>query len=193
MILKLLRNIKELQRSQYSKRVKSRIDQVGVNFRVREFNIMNGRYIKIGNDFLAMNRCRVEAWVQFGEQVFQPSIVIGNNVSMNFDCHIGAINEIRIGNNVLMGSKVFITDHAHGNGLADEISIPPNKRPLNSKGPVIIEDNVWIGEGVVVLPNVHIGYGSVIGANAVVTKDIPARSVAGGVPARVLRSLDEER
>ena len=58
-----------------------------------------------------------------------------------------------------------------------------------SKGPVVIENDVWIGEGVCVMPGVRIGRGAVIGANAVVTQDVPANSVVGGVPAKLIRSL----
>ncbi|MCK7499235.1 MAG: hypothetical protein MZW92_58750 [Comamonadaceae bacterium] len=68
--------------------------------------------------------------------------------------------------------------------------MPPNLRPVVSKGPVIIEDEVWLGQGVVVLPNVRIGRSSIIGANAVVTHDIPPYSVAAGAPAKVIRTID---
>jgi acetyltransferase-like isoleucine patch superfamily enzyme len=61
-----------------------------------------------------------------------------------------------------------------------------------SKGPVIIEDNVLIGEGAAILPNVTIGKNAIIGANAVITKDVPPNAVVGGVPGRVLRILSEE-
>lgn len=82
----------------------------------------------------------------------------------------------------------MITDHYHGNTkkLHEISAIMPNMRPLTSKGPVYIGENVWIGDGVVVLPNVTIGTGAIIGANSVVTRDIPAYSVAVGVPAKVI-------
>ena len=63
-------------------------------------------------------------------------------------------------------------------------------RPMYSKGPVVIEDNVWIGEMVCILPNVRIGKGSIIGANAVVTKDVPANALVGGNPARVIKIIE---
>ena len=70
------------------------------------------------------------------------------------------------------------------------MDIAPNYRPLYSKGPVIIEDNVWIGEGAMIMPNIHIGKGSIIAANSVVTSNIPAYSIAAGVPAKVIKSLN---
>jgi acetyltransferase-like isoleucine patch superfamily enzyme len=116
----------------------------------------------------------------------EPKITIGNNVNINFDCHIGAINEIRIGDNVLIASKVFISDHSHGDVGIEQMKIAPLKRPVVSKGPVIINNNVWIGEGASILPNVTIGESAIIGTNAVVTKDVPAFAVVGGVPAKII-------
>ena len=121
-------------------------------------------------------------------------LVFGENVQLNDYVHIAAIQEVRIGNNVLIASKVFISDHGHGgygsgniNGTPD---IPPALRPLRAKS-VIIEDNVWIGELVSILPGVTIGYGAVVGAGSVVTKDVPSRSVVAGNPAKVIRMFDE--
>ena len=68
--------------------------------------------------------------------------------------------------------------------------MPANVRAMYSKGPIVIEDNVWIGEMVCILPNVKIGKGSIIGANAVVTKDIPAHALAGGNPAKVIKIIE---
>ena len=64
-------------------------------------------------------------------------------------------------------------------------------QPLQTRGGIIIDNDVWLGVGVIILDNVHIGKGSVIGAGAVVTRDIPADSIAAGNPARVLRKRNE--
>ena len=73
----------------------------------------------------------------------------------------------------------------------ETLHIPPIKRPIYSKGPVIIGDNVWIGDKATILPGVTIGDGAVIAANAVVTKDVPAFCVAAGNPARIIKkSID---
>mgnify|MGYP002933344774 FL=1 len=100
-------------------------------------------------------------------------------MSCNYRCHIGAVNKIVIGNNVLMGSQVLIIDHAHGEGNVDMFQAPIDRK-LFSKGPIVIEDNVWIGDGVCILANVTIGCNSIIGANAVITKDIPPYSTVVG-------------
>lgn len=153
--------------------------------------IMNPKYISIGKNFNALYNLRIEAWDEYMGESFSPEIIIGDNVNFNTDCHIGCINKVTIGNNVLLASRIYISDHFHGKISGEESLISPAKRKLYSKGPVIIKDNVWIGEGVCVMPGVTIGENSIIGANAVVTKDIPANCVASGVPAKVLKHLSE--
>ena len=126
-----------------------------------------------------------------GNTHFNSYISIGNNCHFGDYNHIGAINGIEIGNGVLTGQYVLIEDHSHGfTGYetdVDSISVAPQDKPLVSKGKIIIEDNVWLGDKVAVLSGVTIGRGAVIGANSVVTHDIPAGAVAGGVPAKVIR------
>jgi acetyltransferase-like isoleucine patch superfamily enzyme len=151
--------------------------------------LKGGKYIKIGSDFNCDHRLRLDAYDEYLGNKYFPEILIGDHVSIQKDCHIGAINKIVIGNNVLMASKVYISDHSHGEITLETLKLPPAKRPLFSKGPVIIEDNVWLGEGVVVLPGVTIGENSIVGANAVVTKSIPKNSVAAGNPARIIREI----
>jgi len=163
---------------------------IGQNFTVgKDFTFLNQQYIRVGENFSASQRFRIEAWDKYGEQVFTPKIEIGNNVSFNTDIHIGCINQISIGNNVLGASRIYITDHHHGEPTPEMLLIPPALRPLVSKGPVIIKDNVWIGEGVAIMPGVTIGENCIIATNAVVTKDIPANSVAAGIPAKVIKTI----
>lgn len=153
--------------------------------------IAGHRYISIGTNFSSRGRLRIEAYDTFLQQKFSPSIIIGNHVCFNFDCHVGCIDKIIIKDNVLIGSRVLIIDHAHGEFTKDYLEVAPALRNLTSKGPVIIEENVWIGEGAAILPNVTIGANSIIGANAVVTKDVPANSIAIGIPARVIKTINK--
>ena len=175
----------------YSLWIKMAFKKVGNNlFIAYPLSLHGGKYVTIGDNFGCDQRLRLDAYDEFLGDKFNPEITIGNNVSIQKDCHIGAINKIVLGNNVLLASKVYISDHSHGEVNVEAIKLPPSQRKLYSKGPVIIEDNVWLGEGVVVLPNVTIGKNSIIGANAVVTKSIPENSVAGGNPARIIRLIE---
>ncbi|MBP1617531.1 MAG: putative acetyltransferase [Bacteroidetes bacterium] len=163
---------------------------IGKGFRVEyPLRLLGGKDISIGNYFNAFGRLRLEAFDNHNGYKFSPEIIIGNNVSLNFDCHIGCINRIKIGDNVLIASRVSILDHSHGEISSEALGIPPSKRKIVSKGPIIIEDNVWIGEGAVILPNVIIGKNTIIGANSVVTKSFPANSVIGGIPAKLIKQL----
>jgi acetyltransferase-like isoleucine patch superfamily enzyme len=152
--------------------------------------LVNPRYITIGEGSSIGAGSVITAWDHYESDAFSPEIIIGKFTSVGSECHITAINRVVIGDCVLLGKKVSIIDNSHGELVAGELDIPPVKRPLSSKGPVVIEDNVWIGDKATVLPGVRIGRGSVIAANSVVCKDIPPACVAAGVPARVIRGID---
>lgn len=155
----------------------------------KEHFVINPQYISIGKNFSSLFNLRLEAWDSFQNEKFKPEIIIGDNVIFNSDVHIGAINKITIGDNVLMASRIYISDHSHGNITALDLDKKPSERPLYSKGEVIIEENVWIGEGVCILSGVTIGKNSIIGANSVVNKSFPENSVIAGVPARLIKTL----
>lgn len=152
--------------------------------------LSGGKYIKIGKKFHASYRLRIEAWDRYKDTSFTPSILIGDNVSFSDNCHIGAINLIQIGNNVLFGSNVYVTDHFHGTSSSSDINVHPLERDLFSKGSVIIEDDVWIGDGVCIMPDVKIGRSCIVGANSVVTKSFPPNCVIAGVPAKIIKYLN---
>lgn len=153
--------------------------------------VKGAKHISIGHHSALENGAILTAWTSYGNDKFTPTICIGENVSIGEHSHITSINSIVIGNGVLTGRYVYISDNSHGSGDSSEIGIRPIQRALYSKGPVVIGDNVWIGERVCILSGVHIGEGAIIGANAVVTHDIPAYSIAAGVPAKVLRLMKE--
>jgi len=188
---KIINRLRIYQNSIYSALISTFFKTSGNNFQIEyPCRVVGGECISIGNNFQSFGRLRIEAHTNHNDTAFTPVITIGDNVSINFDCHIGCINKIQIGNGVLIASNVFMTDHFHGDVSIQSISLPPSKRIVQSKGPIIIEDNVWIGEGVAIMPNVRIGRNCIVGANAVVTKSFPANSVIGGVPAKLIKIIE---
>lgn len=121
------------------------------------------------------------------------TLFIGDNCEMGDMTHIVAHEKVEIGNNVLVASKVFISDTSHGSygDDGDAPFVPPNKRLLRSRH-VFVGNNVWLGENVVILPGIKIGNGTIIGANSVVTCNVPENVIAAGVPARVIKIWTEE-
>lgn len=162
--------------------------RIGARARVRGHEA-----IRIGRGFVSLEYLWLDAVRWYRGKSYNPSVAIGDRVIVGLGVHIGAIDRITIGDDTLIGSRVTIIDHNHGDygENSDHCLTPPTSRPLHSPGPIEIGSNVWIGDGVCVLGGVSIGPGSVIGANSVVTSNIPAGSLAVGSPCRVLRSFDE--
>lgn len=149
------------------------------------------KYISIGNGTSFGQDVFLTAWDEYitemGIQKLNPEIKIGQGCYFGAHNHITAINRIEIGDGCLTGKWVTITDNSHGKTSHADLQERPIQRALYSKGPVIIGNNVWIGDKATILPGVTIGDGAVIAANAVVTKDIPPFCVAAGIPARVIK------
>ena len=158
--------------------------------------ISGTEYMEIGQHFSSERGLWMEAVDEYGTQHFKPRLIIGDNVSLSEYVHIGCANHIEIGSNVLLGSKIYITDHNHGvyrGAHPDSPDVPPVNRPLTEGESIFIGDNVWIGEFCTILPGVTIGYGSIIGSHTTVTHDIPPKCIAVGSPARVIKQWDEEK
>lgn len=156
----------------------------------KPYNLLGEEFIQIGNGTIIEPGAQLTARKETNTE---PSIIIGDNCLIRKDAHITAINKIIIGNNLLTGTNVLITDNAHGDTSTATLGIPPGERKIISKGEVKIGNNVWVGNNVCILPNVNIGDGVVIGANSIVTHDIPAYSVAMGIPAKVYKSVKSDR
>jgi acetyltransferase-like isoleucine patch superfamily enzyme len=156
--------------------------------------IHGARFVRFGSNLYAQGHLWMEAINTYNDQHFLPDIEIGHHVSFSERVHITCIEKIRIGNGVLVGSGVYIGDHHHGAYRGSQQShpdTPPIHRPLAGGGPVIIQDNVWIGDNVVIVGPVTIGRGSIIGANSVVRGDIPDRTIAAGAPARAIKKFND--
>lgn len=114
--------------------------------------------------------------------MFSKKLSIGDNSVIGVRCMFSG--KVRIGNNVMIAPEVFIYARNYAHGCTD---IPMVQQGYEEERPVVIEDDVWIGARATILPGVTIGKGSIVGASAVVTKDVPPYAIVGGNPARVLK------
>ncbi len=112
------------------------------------------------------------------------NLIIGKNVFINSGCKVQDQGGIEIGDGTLIGHNVVLATLNH--------ALAPERRGDLIPRPIRIGKNVWIGSNAVILPGVTIGDGAVIAAGAAVTKDVPENSVVGGVPARVLRTIQTQ-
>lgn len=109
---------------------------------------------------------------------------IGDHVFLNYMCTILDNNDVRIGNHVMIGPNVQIYTAAH------DIQAETRNQGWEVAKAIVIEENVWIGGGAILLPGVNIGRNSVVGAGAVVSRNVPANTVVAGNPARVIREIE---
>lgn len=147
--------------------------------------IRGKKYIDFGKNLTTGGRCRIEVHGDHEDK----RLIFGSNVNIGYDVRISCCDKIKIGNDVLMGSRVLLIDNCHGKYVGEAQDDP---RKLTAK-PIVIENNVWLGENVVVQMGVRIGEGSIIGANSVVTHDIPSMCIAVGSPARIIKLYDKEK
>ncbi len=135
--------IEEVERKKL-RLIKEGLKSVGNDFYVTFPSIFNGtEHIEIGDNFKCRHMFRIEAIESYNGQQFTPSIVIGNDVQVEANCHIGAINQIVISDNVLIASNVYISDHFHGDISKKELATPPSLRKLSSKGGVSSGESVF--------------------------------------------------
>jgi lipopolysaccharide O-acetyltransferase len=161
---------------------------------VNRYPFVRGRErIEVGKNFRAGKHLHIEIIKEFNGKTYNGTLKVKDNVMMHHFIHIGVANYVEMGNNVLMASYIYISDHNHGFYKRNQQSNPmtaPIRRILTYDKPVVIGDNAWIGEMVTILPGVSIGEGSIIGGGAVVTKSIPPYSIAVGNPAKVVKQFD---
>ena len=148
--------------------------------------LLNPQYMVIGKNVSILGKCVLEC---SPSEDNKPEMVLGNDISIGEYSHISCAQQIIIGDGLLTGRFVLITDNAHGQNSASELTINPLARKIYSPGPITIGRNVWIGDKATVLPNVTIGDGAIIAANAVVVKDVPPYSVVAGCPAKIVKMI----
>lgn len=136
--------------------------------------------------------CQIEPHAQLTVWNSNAQLVLGDSCMLRQGIHISVCNSIVIGNNLLTGTNVLISDNSHGQSTFEDLSLPPLERLNFSKGGINIGNNVWLGNNVCVLSGAKIGNGVIVGANSVVTHDIPDYCIAVGVPAKVIRNINQK-
>lgn len=195
LLLTLKRIIHKMHHSYYNDILKKKMCISGLSIHPSA-NLIGLSHMRLGRNFNAGEDLRLEAVLEHNGHKYNPQIIIGDNVTVVDFVHIGATNYVEIGNNVLMASKIYISDHNHGTYSGNNQTnphTPPQQRYVSNDKRVVIGDNAWIGESVSILPGVTIGQGSIIGANSVVVKDIPSFSIAVGNPAKIIKNFDFEK
>ncbi len=155
--------------------------------------VLGGRCISFGARIYAEQNLWLEAVTAYREQRFDPQIVIGDDVCFSNGVHISSISRIAIGNGCLFGSRIYISDHNHGIYQGHQQSRPeepPADRRLGGGGPVVIGENVWIGDNVIIVGPVTIGGGAIVGANSVVRGVVPANTIVAGAPAKPIKTFN---
>ena len=171
-----------------ARRLTKQYNQTKFEDTIQKDSILSELFAKIGNNV----KIDVPFYCDYGQH-----ISIGNNVIININCTFVDCNKITIGNNVLIASNVQIYTATHPVNISDRLldnwSYNNPHAFFNTYAlPVTIEDNVWIGGGVIILPGVTIGKNSVIGAGSVGNKSIPPNSLAVGNPCKVIRKINNK-
>lgn len=149
---------------------------------IKPMRILGKKHIYIGNNVTILNQARIEAVTKWNGADYKPSIVIKDGASIEQCCHIIAADELVIEKDVVISAFVYIADcqerfDKKSRMMESELTV---KR-------VLIKEGAFIGIGAVIMPGVTIGKKAVIGANAVVTKDVPDYEIWAGVPAKFLK------
>lgn len=152
----------------------------GISF-IGEKNIYIGDNVFIGSN------STIQCYDEYKNQKYTPVCKIGNNCTFTRSATIYCAQSVSIGDGCMIGSNVLITDENHGTNPSNNY-----RNNLLETKPVVIGENTWIGDKVVILPGVEIGSHSIIGAGAVVTKSLPAYSICAGNPAKIVKTWNKE-
>ena len=178
MLIRLVRKIQHMLRLHRCRRSGATINS---SVYIDKYFCIRGSGLTIDSGTTIMKNAWIVASTITGEK--NPECIIGKNCSIGMDNEIYATKSIVIEDNVLTAARCYISDNMHG---YTDINVPVKDQPQQQIGTVRIGEGSWLGAGVAVL-GCNIGRHCVIGANAVVNRDIPDYSVAVGIPARVVK------
>ena len=151
--------------------------------------IRGHEHIEVGEEVIVLPGCVVSVVTEHLGRSYDPRLRIGHGVRIGCDAFIACCGSVEIQDRVLTADRVFIGDTFHG---YRDASLAVGDQPLADPRPVTIETGAFLGIGSAVLPGVTVGEGACVAANAVVTKDVPPRSLAVGNPARIVRRWNGE-
>lgn len=151
---------------------------------IKPLRLDGKKYMSIGKNV----RVQTYSWlIAIKIDEHEPELTIGEGCALGDFNHIAAVRRVIFGNNVLTANGVYVSDNLHG---FEDIHVPVMDQPIRFKAEVHIGDGTWIGENVCII-GASIGKNCVIGANSVVTKNIPDYSVAVGSPARIIKQYNQ--
>lgn len=182
--MNFIRKIRNRFRRIYYSKV---MNTCGQNFNTGGVTVNNPQCIYLGKGVGIGDDTFLGPVTQYAGVAYNPKIVIGDGTWVGKHCSIAAIDRVEIGKHVLFAGYVHITDHSHG---YEDIEKPIAPQRLITKGPVIIEDDCWLGFSCEILSGVHIGKHCIVAARAVVTKDVPSYSIVAGNPARIVKQYN---
>ncbi len=171
-----------------------RLGQAGRRISIGEdVHLYGAEHINIEDDVVIAHRVTLRAMTAYPwadpPQTFQPRITLKRACFINNGSQISCTNRVTIGENVMIAENCFIADNNHGYTDPDR---SVREQALTADGEVVVDADSWIGANCCIAGNVRIGKHCVIGANSVVTRNIPDYSVAAGAPARVLKQYDQQ-
>ncbi|MGX9785851.1 acyltransferase [Janthinobacterium lividum] len=151
-------------------------------------SIKNKKFIEVGDGCHIGKSIIMEPISSHGEQIFTPKISIGNNVYIGRNCQFFCVDAITIEDGCVLSEYIYLSDSAHGFDPAGGLIMQQN---LESKGPIHIGKNTFIGYGVSMMPGVVLGKHCIVGINSVVTKSFPDFSMIAGSPAKLIKKYCE--
>lgn len=147
--------------------------------------LISPNLVSVGNQVQLCEHAWINAYDDRGDG--KKTLTIGDGTYVGRFAHINAWRSVTIEKNVLIADRVFISDCEHNHS---SLEIPILHQGASFKGPVLLKEGCWLGIGVVILPGVTVGRNAIVAANAVVTRDVPDRTVVAGAPAKVIKTLD---
>lgn len=159
------------------------------SFMAKPLRLVKPKFITVGKHVTILPLARMECVRRWNDAPLKGEIIIGDGTSIEQSCHIIAADRLEIGKDVTISAFVYIADCGHS---IDDMTGDVIAKPLDIKK-TKIGDGAFIGIGARIMPGVTIGEHAIIGANAVVTKDVPPYHMVGGIPAKTLKTYDIEK